>query len=140
MTLRDWTNVEKVLRRYAPILAREYSKEGNLDRVVSFTVEDLQIELDLPSYWEYIEYGRGPGRFPPINKIEDWIRKKNIIPKTRNGITPTSTQLAYLIGRKISEKGTKGKHALEDSLEDIENKFINDLYLAVVEDVKNQII
>lgn len=140
MTLRDWTKTEEVLRKYAPILAQEYSKDANLSGVVTFKIDNLQIELDLPSYWEYIENGRGPGKFPPINKIEDWIRKKHIVPKAKNGITPTSNQLAFLIGRKIADKGTVGKHSLEDSLDSIENNLINDLYLAVVSDIENQIV
>ena len=33
----------------------------------------------------------------------------------KNGRIPTTKQLAYLIGRKISEVGTKGTHGLKET-------------------------
>ena len=45
--------------------------------------------------------GRGPGKFPPPQTIQDWIEDK---PIPVVGITVES--LAYLIGRKIARQGT----------------------------------
>jgi hypothetical protein len=41
--------------------------------------------------------GRGPGRFPPEDSIEDWVSKK---------ISRRDRSITYLIRRKIAEKGT----------------------------------
>lgn len=52
-------------------------------------------------YSEYLEDGREPGKFPPVDKIVKWIQDKPIIP--RDNISVSS--LAYLIGRKIAAEG-----------------------------------
>lgn len=140
MELRSWPNTQRVLEKWAPILAGRYSELANLSNPITFQVDNLTITFNMPEYWKYIEYGRGSGKFPPPPAILDWITKKNILPRPINGITPTNNQLAFLIGRKISREGTEGKHALENTLLEAENAFIGDLYLGIVEDIKNQIV
>lgn len=52
-------------------------------------------------YTEQLEFGRRPGRFPPIDAIEAWISNKGI----QSEISTRS--LAFLIARKIAQDGTK---------------------------------
>ena len=52
-------------------------------------------------YTEYLVDGRGKGKFPPIDKIKQWIKDKGI----QSDIPVNS--LAFLIARKISQEGTK---------------------------------
>lgn len=47
--------------------------------------------------------GRRAGKQPPIQAIEDWINAKGITPIEANMTTST---LAFLIARKIAERGT----------------------------------
>ena len=51
------------------------------------------------NYIEFLDRGRPPGKFPPVNKIRDWVASKLGISdeKERNSI-------AYLVGRKISRE------------------------------------
>jgi hypothetical protein len=52
-------------------------------------------------YFYYLDHGRGPGKFPPVDKIRDWVSSKlGITGKEINSI-------AYLIGRKISNEGSE---------------------------------
>ena len=55
-------------------------------------------------YTEYLEDGRKPGKFPPIDKIKQWIIDK---PIAFSDISLSS--LAFLIARKISKEGWKRK-------------------------------
>jgi len=55
-------------------------------------------------YTEYLEDGRKPGKFPPIDKIKQWIIDK---PIAYSDISLSS--LAFLIARKISKEGWKRK-------------------------------
>ena len=65
-----------------------------------------KIYLILQDYWKYVEYGRKPGTFPNVGKIQEWIKIKPVIPRPlTNGIVPTEKQLSFLIGRSIKEKG-----------------------------------
>ena len=52
-------------------------------------------------YFKYQERGRGPGGFPPIQSIIDWVNSK--------GITPESGSIegmAFAISKKIAKNGT----------------------------------
>lgn len=140
MELRSWPSTQRVLEKWAPIIANRYSELANLSKPITLQVGELEITFNMPEYWKYIELGRGPGKFPPPPAILDWITKKNILPRPINNITPTNNQLAYLIGRKISREGTQGKHALENTIEGIENAFITDLYLSVCKDISDSIV
>lgn len=42
----------------------------------------------------YLDQGRGPGKFPPVDKIEAWVANKPV------DIDP------FLVGRKIAREGT----------------------------------
>lgn len=45
-------------------------------------------------YLYYLDQGRGPGKFPPVDKIEAWVANKPV------DIDP------FLVGRKIAREGT----------------------------------
>jgi hypothetical protein len=48
-----------------------------------------------------LDKGRKPGKFPPVKNIRDWVRRKlGVKEREVNGV-------AYVIGRKISEDGTR---------------------------------
>lgn len=53
-------------------------------------------------YFTVLETGRKPGKRPPIDVIEKWVKDKPIIPK--NKISTRS--LAFLIARKIGDEGS----------------------------------
>ena len=98
----------------------------------------FEISLNLAYYWRYVEYGRRPGKFPPPDKILEWIRIKPILPRPMaNGKLPTEKQLAYLIGRKIAEKGIEAGKQLQDTIDEINNKYLVRIYNAIDKDVEN---
>ena len=97
------------------------------------------ITLTLPEYARYVEYGRKPGKFPPVDKIKEWIRVRRILPTPlANGKLPTENQLAYLISRKISLKGTKPTHLLENTMNDFQ--LIGKIYNKISEELQKTII
>lgn len=129
-----WTNTQRVLQEMAPSMLDRYKELGDTENV-TVTVNNLEVTLHLPSYWYYIEHGRGPGKFPPPEAIQNWIRVKNIVPREDR----TVPQVSYLIGRKIAREGTQGKQALEGTLDYIQNTFFPRLYSAIVEDIKQNL-
>lgn len=85
---------------------------------VSWNGTVLSVSIDLPDYWIYTENGRKPGKFPPLDKIKQWIKVKPILPRaSKNGKLPSDESLAYLIGRKIATKGIKGSHSLAKTID-----------------------
>ena len=118
------------------------------DSKATGTLQNFQTRIDIDSnhfivvfeledYWKYVEYGRGPGKQPPVSSIEQWIKVKPIIPDSRNGKIPTTTQLAYLISRKIGREGTKGQYPLKRTLESIETEsLINAIKQEIIRQIR----
>ena len=79
-----------------------------------------RIYLQLEDYWKYLEYGTKP-HFPPVEKIAEWIRIKPVLPRPNaKGKLPTQNQLAFLIARSISKKGTKPTHTLQQTIDEFQ--------------------
>lgn len=87
--------------------------------------DEFIVTINLEDYWYYVENGRGPGKFPPIDKILEWIRIKPVIPYSDSrGRLPTEEQLAFLISRKIAEQGTEGRKVLYETVEELNNYYL----------------
>ena len=89
---------------------------------------DLVFYLSMPEYWQVVDEGRGAGkRMPPINPIEDWIKRKGFKVETstkrksqqkaiknkklKKGFKQISREkavksLAFAIAKTISKEGT----------------------------------
>jgi hypothetical protein len=61
--------------------------------------------------------GRGPGKPPPSEAIEAWIRQKGIATKIEKGMSIQT--LAYLIARKIGREGWKPKPENQKLIDDL---------------------
>lgn len=130
----QWTATQRVLEDLAPRMLDKYKELGNTENV-TVTVGELEVSLHLPEYWYYIEHGRGPGKFPPIEAIQNWMTAKHIVPREDR----TVPQVSYLIARKIAKEGTQGKHAAEGTIDFVKNTFLPQLYSAIVQDVKSNL-
>lgn len=61
-------------------------------------------------YGQYVHYGRKPGKQPPVSSIEEWMKKKPVRLRNRQGSFVKETpklrrQVAFLIARKIGRDG-----------------------------------
>jgi hypothetical protein len=74
------------------------------------------VTFELADYWKYVEYGRRPGKMPPIDAIEQWVKVKPVVPNAINGRVPDTRQLAFLIARKIGREGIPGKKPLTNTI------------------------
>jgi hypothetical protein len=76
----------------------------------------------------FLQFGREPGTFPPVDVIRKWVESKLNITGDKE-----INQVAFLIGRKIKEKGTdiltdktKGLQ-IELTLEEINNVIFGEM-------------
>lgn len=95
---------------------------SNFDWDIQRTGNSIKLVFFLPEYWQFIEEGRNKTRVGGTgqvrNSIKDWIRVKGIKPyPDSNGRTPTMDQLAYLISRKIHNKGFEGRQPLRKAMQ-----------------------
>lgn len=102
-----------------------YKLLNSVETVVRRNDDTFTVTINLEDYWYYVENGRGPGRFPPVSKILEWIRVKPITPYSDSrGRLPTEESLAFLISRKIAEQGTEGRKVLAETVEELNNYYL----------------
>ena len=129
-------NLQQVLEEYGNVIAEQYKSNlkanghnatgkliNSITSHITVNGNEYAIELTLEDYYKYVEEGRRPGKFPPVDKILQWIKVKHILPTPINGKLPTEKQLAFLISRKIAEKGTKGTYDLEKVMDNTINEW-----------------
>lgn len=152
MEIYEFVNTQKVLEEYGKAIEAKYRDnliaEGKnashaLIESVHYQIwkgdQRIAVDLNLKEYWKYIEYDTRP-HWPPVDAIRKWIIVKPVIPRPmENGLTPTTNQLAFLIGRKIAQEGTKGSHLLEKSMEEINELMMADLEDAITEDIMGDV-
>lgn len=141
--------VERMLELYRnQLIDKNINASNTLSNTATTIVEvdgtTLSVSFNLEDYWKYVEYGRRPGKRPPIDAIEQWIKVKPIIPDPINGRVPTTKQLAFLISRKIGMEGTKAQQPLElmkssDSMELLINQLKNEIVGQLNEQISNEI-
>lgn len=101
--------------------AADYNKQGelyNFKWTTEWKDNLFEVYFELPQYFQFAEYGRRPGKMPPVNKILQWIEFKHLVPRSNNGRVPTTRQLAFAISKHIALHGTQGKHLFEKTLDD----------------------
>lgn len=144
----EFTHLEEVLNRYGRELEQRYkwnvaTASHDLQNTARFYIEHngnrYEVGLNLKYYWYYENNGRRAGKFPPISKIQEWIKIKPVIPRERNGYLPTEKQLAFLIARKIAREGTKGKHTFDNVVEELNNEMLMSIKNALIEDLGDEI-
>lgn len=127
-------------------LPGDYAIRENIKFVLNIDNDSFAIEFRAPDYWKYVDGGRRPGKFPPVDSLISWIRKRNItprpLPSSKTSVPsspPTINQLAFLIGRKISKEGVKGNRFYELTVEEFKKDFTQKIEDAITEDISNQL-
>lgn len=116
----------------------EYALSDSVKTRIAVNGEGYEVVMDLNDYWKYVEWDTKP-HFPPPSSLMRWITIKPIFPRPYRGKLPTTQQLAYLIGRKISEQGTKGTYDLQRAKDAVVYKYEQRIKEALGEDVGNYI-
>lgn len=131
----EWKHLKRVLADYGQYfidLARTYLGENHsyasgtlgdtMDYQVLINDERMAVGIELEDYWVYVEKGRKPGKFPPIEDIMEWITVKPVTPRPYS-YTPSVKSLSFLIQRSIKE--SKGYAPPSEALQEwIEKKGI----------------
>lgn len=149
-----WTRLTEVLNEFADAFIQNarnnleanqsnasYNLYNSFEKVIEVGEDYFKVSISLADYWQHLENGRGPGKFPPVDKIKEWIEVKPVNPTPlSNGKTPSVEQLSFLIGRKIANEGTEGKPFFEPAKEQTIREFEDKINQAIEEDVSNFIL
>ena len=102
-----------------------YKLLNSVETTVKRNDDEFIVSINLEDYWIFVENGRKPGRFPPIDKILEWIRVKPVTPYSDSrGRLPTEETLAFLIARKISRDGTEPRRVLAETVSELNNYYL----------------
>lgn len=92
-------------------------------RLISETSIDVTLEnnvyhvsLNMPEYWKYAEYGRSPGKLPPIQRIKDWVYVKKGLPVAPR--IEEQDRFAWAVAHNIAKYGTEGNRMIERTMRD----------------------
>ena len=157
MTVNDFKHTMKALNDFGQKIVDNYKAEleacnyqdGQLYRTLSYSVKmdnsSWLISISLEEYWRYIEYGRKPGKMPPVSAIENWIKVKQIIPhsmtlKSGKTVIPSVKQLSFLIARSIGQRGIQPRPFFKQSFEDAKREFLHIIEEAIIADIKESLI
>lgn len=141
------TDIRTICQQIADVYKDKMSKANydpngqlmNFKWVAEMNGTMFELYFMLPEYWIYAEEGRRPGKFPPPEAILKWIQFKRLVPSSNGGKVPTTSQMVYLISRKIAEKGTKGQHLLEQTIDETYNTLVDKLVEAITKEMENEI-
>lgn len=155
--LMELPRLRAVLEEYGQAVAQQYKDNlvrdgrpasGDLIRSITTFVEvngqGYEVKMSLNDYWKYIEYGtkgwltgNTSRKFPPPAAIEHWIDVKPGLP--RPSTIRERKSLAYLIGRKIRDYGTKGRADLTEAKMTITEQYRERIAAALGADMVNYI-
>lgn len=146
----DWTNLLQTLNEFGEALRDNYreqldSEDVNASNTLSNTAryqvdvngERYEVSLDLKKYYYWLEYGRKPGKLPPLQPFLDWVSMKKSLPRVDNprrfaeGIRWNLTSIENGGGGKRLE----GKHLLEKATEKTLNDFDTRISEAISKDI-----
>lgn len=113
--------------------------KDNIGFKIEINSDSYEVNFLAPEYWKYVEYGRNPGKQPPVSAIANWITIKRIVPRAYNNKVPTQQGLAFVIARSIGRKGTKGWHFLSSTLSEFESEFKEKIETAITTDISNSL-
>lgn len=145
----EWNNLRRVLQEYGDYfiqLARNdlgangsnasFALNDSMRTIVNIFDDRMEVDIELEDYWYYVEHGRKAGKFPPVNKIKEWISVKPVMPyPDKKGRIPTVDQLAFLIGRKISKEGTDPQPFFEKNIKPTYEHFQDAIAYAIDADL-----
>lgn len=110
------------------LLGKGHVNKGTLLRSLNYTVHDGQLSFQIEKYGEYVDKGRKPGKWAPVDVITAWvINKKMVIRKANLKEYMNDVKgIAYLINKHIKEKGIKPTYfftkAYDDATSDMDAK------------------
>lgn len=148
----EFNNLRAALELFAQEFVNSYQDElldadanasGELFNTLStdIVIDDrhFEVRLNIQEYWKYIEYGRKPGKWPPVDAIRKWVEIKPVLPSAYNGKVPTTEQLAFLIGRKIAREGIQPRPLLQNTKDKVIPKYEEVIRDALEEDITTHI-
>ena len=97
--------ITKELKLLGDNISRRIDEKGLKDtgqsQEFNINSQDNKVQLIGVDYIYYLDKGRGPGKFPPVNVIREYVQRNNIRIADYN-----ENQTVYLIAKGIADRGS----------------------------------
>lgn len=81
------------------------------------------IKLEMLDYWKYVNDGRKPGRYAPLDAIENWIRQKGLKGRDKKGRFITNESFAWGINTNIKKFGIAPTFFVDNTTNRVEKEY-----------------
>ena len=100
-----------------PKNGKVHINSGKLFRSIAYTVQDGQLAFQMEKYGEYVDKGRKPGKWAPVDVIQAWVMARKLVIRGGNLKEYLSKvkSVAYLINKHIKEHGIKPTYFFTDA-------------------------
>ena len=79
---------------------------------------ELRLVVEAAPYWNYVEFGRKPGKYPPLSAMLSWVQSKPALSSPELSLE----QRAFLAGRSIAKYGIYPTPFIKKGFEEAETK------------------
>lgn len=132
---------------YAPGFSKSRTPFGTSPKVASgslvesisasYNPNNQEITVEMLDYWIYVNDGRKPGKYAPLDSIKDWIKEKGL--KGRNKKTGrfiTNESFAWGINTNIKKFGIAPTYFYDRAVENFEKYFEDEALQALDIDIE----
>ena len=127
------------LERFKKDLIANYDKlglraSGKFAEGLHYEVKGNKLTMYGPKHSIFMENGRGPGGFPPLKAIEEWIEVKKGLPAI---FVENKKQFAFIIARKIAKEGIKvpNEHNAGNVVSDVVTLYLGEYLYKLLDEV-----
>jgi len=103
---------------------KNINNKGIASDSLAVTIDGKSVKSKGIFYLEFLNTGRGPGKFPPVDAMKDYVETKPVSMTDSMGKEMSTNTKAYLVGKGIAERGTKVYRTQSLGIQ-VENKIIN---------------
>ena len=134
---RKKTRITKSGRR----LTSRIDSSGDLSKSIRFGTQTGIAFFEMLQYGLYVDEGRKPGKYAPVDAIRKWVMNKPIAPRDERGRfkkrTPANMRsLAFLLNRAFYKHGIDPTYFFTEPFEQELKLLIRKLPDAIVEDIE----
>ena len=94
--------IEEIRKRMSD---KDLNSTGNASRSLNTKATETKLEIKGERYIGALDQGRKPGKFPPLQKIIDYVKREGI-DFVINGKSIGIESTAYLMGKGMAENGS----------------------------------
>jgi hypothetical protein len=102
---------------------------NSLDSQFIDSLDGIQLDVISNDYLKFVDEGRSPGKFPPIDAIKDWVGTKGI-----------DESAAWPIAHKIFKFGIEPKNILDDLIRRSQDNLLREFDTKLIDSVGDDII